>query len=392
MADGKVSEVGGARFLFTSKKVPESKPATVSTSDVGQGVLSAPILPAPKINEVSDVLIHNLARTVMARRSSERTVFFKQFQERIFSSASVKESVALIDRLFLLEDKRMICNIVGCLVGLDDGIFSARKEAVYHHIEEKLEAVAQALPKSSATDDDGFFSEGFVVNDTAYGLSYLAGYLRESKYLVFERKFLADRQHQLKPHERRATLFLDEEIVKRSGIIFGSAERIMNPDQLFCQRVVSEHGKTVIQQQAKASCVNTCIAMLLYDLECTPDPTKIYSGHYTEPEDQAATFHAFGFGIELLLLAETSPRVMLQQLQRELKCKGSCLIDISGDIGGHELILDAVSDDLSTVRIRDPYHGWEITVKSDAFLKRIIAPDSHEYKTKLVSVHPRSPF
>lgn len=33
------------------------------------------------------------------------------------------------------------------------------------------------------------------------------------------------------------------------------------------------------------------------------------------------------------------------------------------------MVIDDVSEDLSHVRLRDPYHGWEITVTTKAFLK-----------------------
>lgn len=39
--------------------------------------------------------------------------------------------------------------------------------------------------------------------------------------------------------------------------------------------------------------------------------------------------------------------------------------------GFHYIVIDAISDDLKSVRIRDPYHGWEIDVRAEAFIKHL---------------------
>lgn len=62
----------------------------------------------------------------------------------------------------------------------------------------------------------------------------------------------------------------------------------------------------------------------------------------------------------------------LSELRDLLKVSGSCICWSGGDIGGHVIVVDEVSDDLSQIRLRDPYHGWEITVTAEAF-KRVSA-------------------
>ncbi len=44
-------------------------------------------------------------------------------------------------------------------------------------------------------------------------------------------------------------------------------------------------------------------------------------------------------------------------------------MSLSGAIGSHVVVVDDVNLEEGSVRIRDPYHGWEITVTEDSFLK-----------------------
>jgi hypothetical protein len=59
----------------------------------------------------------------------------------------------------------------------------------------------------------------------------------------------------------------------------------------------------------------------------------------------------------------------LSVLRQHLLENGSCIASILDSLGGHVVVVDHISKDLSKVRIREPYHGWEITISGKRFLK-----------------------
>ncbi len=59
----------------------------------------------------------------------------------------------------------------------------------------------------------------------------------------------------------------------------------------------------------------------------------------------------------------------LQELQDIIAKNGSAIVTLIGEVGGHVIVVDDVDLKTSKIRIRDPYHGWEITITDKAFLK-----------------------
>ena len=52
---------------------------------------------------------------------------------------------------------------------------------------------------------------------------------------------------------------------------------------------------------------------------------------------------------------------------------GPAFATIGGEIGGHVIVLDSVSDRAASnpiVRIRDPFHGWDIDVRLSSLTRR----------------------
>ena len=168
----------------------------------------------------------------------------------------------------------------------------------------------------------------------------------------------------------QARCFLNEEILEKLPIIKAIAihdERI----RTFFERTVSvcytTHGKAIIHQQATRSCTAAATAMLIIDCGVKPDLRELFERNLGDTWDMLRDIQD-----AKLTPIESELRGGLGELRERLLLNGSAAINISDRyIGSHEIVVDNVSEDLSKVRIRDPYHGWEITVAADAFLSRI---------------------
>jgi Papain-like cysteine protease AvrRpt2 len=129
---------------------------------------------------------------------------------------------------------------------------------------------------------------------------------------------------------------------------------------------ITKDGRHVILQQAAASCVPTSVAMIVLDHGGKPDYNSIKETHFAEDEDAVNWIQKAGFSAKLTLLPHTDK---IQTLSKCLKEYGPGALCIYGnDIGGHEIVLDAIEDDMAT--IRDPFHGWCIDIRLDV-LKEI---------------------
>lgn len=62
-----------------------------------------------------------------------------------------------------------------------------------------------------------------------------------------------------------------------------------------------------------------------------------------------------------------SQAASLKNLRQLILKNGSAIVTVNGSIGKHHIIVDHVSSDYQHVRLRDPFHGWEITILSSDF-------------------------
>lgn len=65
----------------------------------------------------------------------------------------------------------------------------------------------------------------------------------------------------------------------------------------------------------------------------------------------------------------------LEELKKALEY-GPCTLSITS-IGGHQIVVDAVTEE--GVEVRDPYHGWAVVLKKEAFLRSINGSLSHDF-------------
>jgi hypothetical protein len=152
-------------------------------------------------------------------------------------------------------------------------------------------------------------------------------------------------------------LFCDNEIIEKLNII---KEKKIGPG---VYAKYTKHGKAIIQQQATRGCTAAAAAMLMKDNGKLPDIRELRLRNLGSTENQTRDITKAG------LKTIVSSTHHLSDLKALLAKNGSAIVDVNGKLGGHVIVVDHISDDLSQIRLRDPYHGWEITVTKEAFLK-----------------------
>lgn len=130
---------------------------------------------------------------------------------------------------------------------------------------------------------------------------------------------------------------------------------------------VTERGEHVLLQQAVKSCVPTCIGMLLLDRGKTPNYGAIVNTHLSKIEESISWVKEAGLRPIVTELSESSA---VETLKQCLQTEGPGMLSVSNEtIGYHVIILDAIEGD--TARIREPFHGWSLTIKLDALIPQI---------------------
>ncbi len=62
--------------------------------------------------------------------------------------------------------------------------------------------------------------------------------------------------------------------------------------------------------------------------------------------------------------------MIIRALHDLIATHGPATASISGEIDGHNIVVDTVNVAAETVTIRDPWHGWRITVPFSALATR----------------------
>jgi hypothetical protein len=178
-------------------------------------------------------------------------------------------------------------------------------------------------------------------------------------------------------HDDKVSLFQSEEIIERCHLKkrkkIGTACSPAFVDQKF---TVEEHPvfvaytkyeKRILQQQAGRGCTAAATAMLIMDHGKKINLDEVQQRNLGNDEGM---MHDIGFAGLTPLLTSLDTKNLLQGLRKAIQEHGSAIVSISGELGGHVIVVDEVSEKLDSVRFRDPYHGWEITVSDKAFLQR----------------------
>jgi hypothetical protein len=144
----------------------------------------------------------------------------------------------------------------------------------------------------------------------------------------------------------------------------------------------NSRGETVhlIPQMAQRSCFYACGAMLLLDF-CSKHGIdrlanfdifeRIYSGSLCNDSSLIDSLNRALNNTNYIAALTIDGTFTEAKLERKLNF-GTSTIGVSSSIGGHQIILDSIftENGRNFARIRDPYHGWDITIKR-SYLKAL---------------------
>lgn len=163
-------------------------------------------------------------------------------------------------------------------------------------------------------------------------------------------------------------------ISAHASVIFISANELLEVHPLkTVDKIVaiSQTGRHVVLQQATRSCFPSAVTMLALDLKAPPLFTEMGNTNITTSARKAAYIQKTGLYSEVHKL-EGSPGQKLDTLIKLVAKRGSGILSLlHPDLGAHSVVLDEVSLEKKRVTLRDPYHGWMVTLKLDPFLRWI---------------------
>lgn len=166
------------------------------------------------------------------------------------------------------------------------------------------------------------------------------------------------------------SVFNDEEILRVHRVIKKELfkERFNNygrKEKVYID--FTQNNKAIIQQQATRGCTAATAAMLIKDQGGKPKFCELQGSNLGDDESIKQDIQNAGFKLMVTSLISNS----LEDFREQLKNYGSAIVSLEDpQAGGHSIVVDEVSEDLQQVRLRDPYHGWEITVSAEAFQLR----------------------
>lgn len=132
--------------------------------------------------------------------------------------------------------------------------------------------------------------------------------------------------------------------------------------------------KAIIQQSSILSAFSACLQMLLVDKDEASKKEALFK-NISSIEESLSEMTRLGFTGKLSVIPESiqrQPALFMETLKHYIFLRGPLIIGTSLDhLSSHFIIVDHVSDCLKFLRIRDPYHGWEITVKRKALIKKL---------------------
>lgn len=123
----------------------------------------------------------------------------------------------------------------------------------------------------------------------------------------------------------------------------------------------TKNDKPIIQQMATRGCTAAVSAMLIYESGKEMSADALENRNLGNEELNIRDFQKAG------LKPIVSNCRNLEELKGLLEKNGSAIVDVNS-VGEHVVVVDAITD--AAVRIRDPYHGWEVDVRRDAFESR----------------------
>lgn len=137
-----------------------------------------------------------------------------------------------------------------------------------------------------------------------------------------------------------------------------------------CMADLDDMHKVVIQQQATRGCTAAAAMMLIYDAGKRISISALRTTNLGNTSLIQGFIKKAGLTPKVTVIPYTSTHdsSLLKIIEELIQKRGSAIVSItSEEIGAHVIVIDAIHSDLS-VRLRDPYHGWAVTVTGQAFL------------------------
>lgn len=133
-------------------------------------------------------------------------------------------------------------------------------------------------------------------------------------------------------------------------------------------------GRAVLQQVGATGCGAACTAMMLLDHGRHPDICRVVHCDKTHDDSVLVSeLEEAGLNVHLSKIFYPWTEQDGTELESLLTRSGPGIlgvIGLQGEIGGHFIILDSLSIEQNTATIREPFHGWNITITAESILKR----------------------
>lgn len=123
----------------------------------------------------------------------------------------------------------------------------------------------------------------------------------------------------------------------------------------------TKNNKAIIQQQATRGCTAAVAAMLILDNGGTYGANNLRNCNLGDDDNMIRDIQRANFTPVKTDVAKGD----LDALDQLIKQNGSAIVTVQSGIGGHVVVVDEITSE--KVRLRDPYHGWEIDVNREAF-------------------------
>lgn len=128
---------------------------------------------------------------------------------------------------------------------------------------------------------------------------------------------------------------------------------------------VDNRGRAVVHQPGARSCTAAVTAMLILDMGAKASCRALDSRNLGQLETKLMDIREAG------LKPVTTQVADVEGLDAQIRKLGPAIVSVGGEVGGHVMVVDSVDLVNKTARIREPFHGWSITITLDALKKRI---------------------
>ncbi len=143
--------------------------------------------------------------------------------------------------------------------------------------------------------------------------------------------------------------------------------------------VKMDDGRHVLQQSGWWGGSAACVAMLKLDNGHDLDTMQILFSRFGCSQARSEELERCGMGVVHFCrtadLHFHEPESSLRILEGAISRRGPAIVSLYPEtLGIHAVIADSIDLDAGLVDLREPYHGWCISVCTEAFLKQLCGP------------------